>query len=74
MTCLSDRNHTVYHAKKAAVKQEIDKLLSMGILEPESPYASPIVVVPKKNGDVRVCEDFRKLNHFSKVDNYHQSQ
>src|SRR5699024_6653908 len=27
-----------------------------------SPYASPILLVTKKNGDYRMCVDFRKLN------------
>ena len=28
----------------------------------ESPYTSPIVAVPKKNGKVRICLDAREIN------------
>ena len=46
------------------VKEEIDALLKAGfIAEVESSDCIfPIVVVPKKNGKLRICVDFRKLN------------
>jgi hypothetical protein len=31
---------------------------------------SPIVVVPKKNGKLRICIDFKKLNVATKMDPY----
>ena len=50
------------YAKK--IKEEIDNLLKAGfILEVESSdWLFPIVVVPKNNGKVRVCVDYKKLN------------
>ena len=46
------------------VKEEIDKLLKVGFIYPmhQVTWLSPIVVVPKKNGKIRVCVDYRKLN------------
>ncbi|MCO5567648.1 hypothetical protein L7F22_021342 [Adiantum nelumboides] len=46
------------------VKEGIDNLLKAGfITEVESSdWLFPIVVVPKKNGKLRVCVDYRKLN------------
>ena len=46
------------------VKEEIDKLLKLGFIRPviKATWLSPIVVVPKKNGKIRVCVDYRKLN------------
>jgi hypothetical protein len=43
------------------VKQEVDKLVECGIFEPirHSQWASPLVVVPKKNGEFRLCIDYK---------------
>ena len=46
------------------VKDEIDKLLQVGFIKPvhEVTWLSPIVIVPTKNGKIRVCVNYRKLN------------
>ena len=46
------------------VKEEIDRLLAVGFIYPieKANWLSPIVIVPKKNGKLRVCVDYRKLN------------
>ena len=46
------------------VKQDIDKLLAVVLIESieEATWLSPIVVLPKKNGKLRICIDFKKLN------------
>ncbi|KAF8776899.1 hypothetical protein HNY73_013836 [Argiope bruennichi] len=49
-------------AKKELLKKELDTLLASGIIEEcESPYASPVVLVPKPNGSMRLCVDFSKI-------------
>ena len=45
------------------VRQHLEKLMRMGVItESTSSYASPIVVVRKKNGNIRLCCDYRALN------------
>jgi hypothetical protein len=49
---------------KKKVKEEIDRMLEAGIIEPveESEWVSPMVVQEKKKGGIRICVDLRKLN------------
>jgi hypothetical protein len=56
----------------AKVKEEIDKLLRVGFIKPvkRATWLSPIVVVPKKNGKLRVCVDYRKLNAATITDTF----
>ena len=55
-----------------AVKEDLEKLLKAGFIGPvdQATWLSPIVVVPKKNGKLRICVDFRRLNAATKKDPY----
>ncbi|CAB4030227.1 Transposon Tf2-9 poly, partial [Paramuricea clavata] len=53
-----------FHIRKA-VQTKLDELETLGIIEPvkgPSPWVSPLVAVPKPNGDIRVCVDMRQAN------------
>ncbi|KAL0194735.1 hypothetical protein M9458_008307 [Cirrhinus mrigala] len=53
------------------LKEKIKMMKDLGVIEPStSEWSSPIVIVPKKDGFLRVCIDFRKLNAQSKFDAY----
>eukprot|EP00833_Pecoramyces_ruminatium_P004536 jgi/Orpsp1_1/1178568/evm.model.c7180000065884.1 len=55
----------------AAVKQFIDDNMAKGYIRiSESPAAYPTLVVPKKTGDSRICNDYRKLNKITKRNAY----
>ncbi len=49
-------------------KQDIDKLLALGFIQPleEATWLSSIVILFKKNGQLKICVDFRKLNKATK--------
>ena len=53
------------------VKAHIQDLLTKGVVKPSySPYAAPVVVVRKKNGSIRLCVDYRRLNSKTVKDAY----
>jgi len=59
-------------ALETAIEEEISKLLKDDIIEEidSSPYISPIVVVPKPGGKIRLCVDYKKINQHIQIDQH----
>ena len=57
--------------KAAALKEEVKYMLENDLIEvSDSPWSSPVILVPKPDSTFRMCIDFRKLNALTVTDCY----
>ena len=60
---VSQRHRRIPPNQFEEVKEHLQTLLNRGVIRPsQSDYASPIVLVRKKSGALRLCVDYRRLN------------
>lgn len=70
-TPIRQQPYRIPYSRRGILKDEVEKMLAARVIRPStSPWASPTVLVPKKDGGVRFCVDFRKLNQVAKFDAY----
>ena len=64
---VAQQMYRLSYEEKAELKKQILELLRKGFIRPsKSPFGAPILFVPKKNGKMRMCIDYRGLNRITK--------
>lgn len=59
------------YACKDSVEKQLKEMLEEEVIEPsQSDWASPMVLVKKKDGSMKICVDYRKLNGMTHQDAY----
>ena len=57
--------------RRGKVSEMVSAMEEQGVIRPSaSPWASPVVLVPKKDGNLRFCVDYRRLNAITRKDVY----
>jgi Reverse transcriptase (RNA-dependent DNA polymerase)/Retroviral aspartyl protease/Retrotransposon gag protein len=65
------RPYRYSHFQRLELDKIIEELLSNGVIRPStSPFASPALLVKKKDGSWRLCVDYRKLNEMTIKNKY----
>jgi hypothetical protein len=68
---IKQRFYRTSQVEQQFIENEVRRMLTEGLVRPShSPWASPVVLIPKKNGKLRFCVDYRKLNATTKKDAY----
>ena len=68
---VAQRGYRLSHTETLFLKEQLESLLAKGIIRPStSPWMSPVVLVKKKDGSLRLCIDYRALNDASIPDPY----
>lgn len=68
---IRNRQWRLPETSRAVIKEECQKMLRDGVIEPSSsPWLSPVVLVKKKDNSVRFCVDYRGLNAVTVADAY----
>lgn len=68
---IRQRYYRMSPEKQRVLSTELDEMIRLDVVEPcESPWSSPVLLTPKKDGKLRFCLDSRKLNAITKKDAY----
>lgn len=68
---VKQRHYPISPAVQKVVFTEIDRMISLGVIElSQSPWNSPVSVQRKSNGKTRLCLDARAVNQVTKKDAY----
>jgi len=62
-------SRTIPMARRDEVRTEIQRMVERGVIErASSPWASALVLVPKKDGNTRFCVNYRRFNAVTRKD------
>ena len=58
-------------AARSEIARQLKSMQENGVIQAsKSPWLSPVVLVQKKDGSLRFCIDYRKLNSVTKADTF----
>ena len=68
---IKQKPYSLTYKEQKIVQDEVADMLKKGVIVPScSEWASPVVLVPKPDGSIRFCVDYRKLNAVTRKDSF----
>jgi Reverse transcriptase (RNA-dependent DNA polymerase)/RNase H-like domain found in reverse transcriptase len=68
---IASQPYRVGPTARELIDKELTRMKDLGVVEPSGgPWASPVVLIPKPDGSVRFCVDYRRLNAVTTKDSY----
>lgn len=68
---LRQRPYRVSASERGVINEHVEDMLQRDVIRPsQSPWSSPVVLVTKKDGSLRFCVDYRRLNKITRKDVY----
>ena len=68
---IKQRPYRTSPENRKEIDRQVKEMYDHNIVEPSiSSWSSPVVLVKKKNGEMRFCVDYRKLNKITKKDSF----
>ena len=68
---IRQKPYRVSPKQRELIDKELDKMIEKGLVRKStSPWASPVVLVPKPNGQTRMCFDYRAVNKVTVTDSH----
>nr|GEW78220.1 retrotransposon protein, putative, unclassified [Tanacetum cinerariifolium] len=66
-----DEPYRIPYLQKSEIEKQVKEILSSGIIQySNNPFASPVLLVLKKDGTWRLCVDYRRLNDITIKDKF----
>lgn len=70
-TPIKSKPYRLTWTEEAQLKKELDHLLELGLIRPsQGEWTSPVLFVAKKDGSLRLCVDYRRLNKVTVKDHF----
>lgn len=70
-SAITSKPYRMSWEQDSILKKTLDDLLEQGLIRPsEGVWSAPVIFVDKKTGDLRLCQDYRKLNNITVKDSY----
>ena len=68
---IASKPYRVNYKNREVIEEQVNEMLEKNIIQPSaSPWSAPVVLVPKPDGSLRFCVDYRKLNNVTVVENF----